>query len=108
MTEICRLGDLAATGAREIVLTRDGARFPVFVVQCGDLVLGYVNSCPHARLPLNWKQDAFFDISRGFLLCANHGAHFDVLTGLCTRGPCKGKSLVPFAVRLDGEAVVAV
>ncbi|MSO72774.1 MAG: Rieske (2Fe-2S) protein [Rhodospirillaceae bacterium] len=104
---LCRLTDLDATGAREIVLDRDGARFPVFVVRVGAEIRGYVNSCPHARLPLNWKEDAFFDAMRSHLVCANHGARFDILTGKCLRGPCKGQSLVQFPVRVKGERIVA-
>ncbi len=103
---LCRLSDLDATGAKEIVLDRNGARFPVFVVKSGTAVLGYVNSCPHARLPLNLKEDSFFDMSGSFLLCTNHGAHFDAASGRCLRGPCKGKALTPFPVRVDGESVV--
>ena len=104
---LCRLSDLDATGAKEIVLDKDGARLPVFVVKYGPRILGYVNSCPHARLPLNWREDVFLDISGTYLFCANHGAHFDVDTGKCIRGPCKGQSLTPFPVRLDGDAILA-
>ncbi len=103
---LCQLADLDATGAKEIVLDNNGARFPVFVVKAGDGIIGYVNSCPHVRLPLNWKEDGFLDISGTFIFCANHGAHFDVRTGLCLRGPCKGQSLVPYPVRIEGEAIV--
>lgn len=104
---LCRLQDLEATGAKEIVFDKDGARFPVFVVKFGAHLLGYVNSCPHARLPLNWKDDTFLDLSRSYLFCANHGAHFDVMTGRCLRGPCKGQSLTAFPVRCDGDVIVA-
>ncbi len=104
---LCRLQDLDTTGAKEIVLERDGARVPVFVVQYGPHVLGYMNSCPHARLPLNWREDAFLDMSGTYLFCANHGAHFDVATGKCIRGPCKGQSLTPFPVSVDGDTIVA-
>jgi nitrite reductase/ring-hydroxylating ferredoxin subunit len=103
---LCQLKDLDATGAKEIVLDQDGARVPVFVVKFGDHVLGYVNSCPHVRLPLNWKEDSFFDISRTYLFCANHGAHFDVMSGICLRGPCKGQSLKPYPVRIDGDQII--
>jgi nitrite reductase/ring-hydroxylating ferredoxin subunit len=103
---LCRLADLDATGAKEIVLSKDGGRYPVFVARVGDRIVGYENACPHARLPLNFKDDAFFDISRTFLFCANHGAHFDALTGACLRGPCKGQSLKPYPVRLDGDWIV--
>jgi nitrite reductase/ring-hydroxylating ferredoxin subunit len=101
---LCSLADLDATGAKEIVLDDGGVRLPVFVVRHGDAVLGYVNSCPHARLPLNWRDDVFFDVTRSYLLCANHGAHFDIDSGDCIRGPCKGKSLTRYPVRVvDGE-----
>ena len=105
--ELCRLSDLDATGAKEVVLTRDSGRFPVFVIRHAGRILGYENSCPHARLPLNWTDDRFFDISGTYLFCANHGAVFDPLTGLCTRGPCKGQSLKSFPVRVAGEVVIA-
>jgi nitrite reductase/ring-hydroxylating ferredoxin subunit len=105
---LCRLSDLDATGAKEIVLNKDGARVPVFVVKFGERVLGYVNSCPHVRLPLNWKEDSFLDVSGTYLFCANHGAHFDVVTGACLRGPCKGQSLTTYPVRVDGDTIVAL
>jgi nitrite reductase/ring-hydroxylating ferredoxin subunit len=104
---LCRLSDLDATGAKEIILDDAGVRLAVFVVNVGGRILGYVNSCPHVRLPLNWKEDSFFDISRSFLFCANHGAHFDAMTGLCIRGPCKGQSLRPFPVRVEGENILS-
>ena len=104
---LCRRADLDATGAKEIVLDQDGARLPVFVLKFGDRILGYVNSCPHARLPLNFKDDTFFDISRTFLFCANHGAHLDVVSGKCIRRPCKGQSLTPFPIRIEGDIIFA-
>ena len=104
---LCRLADLAATGAKEIILDKAGARLPVFVVKYGADVLGYVNSCPHARLPLNWREDIFFDLSRTYLFCANHGATFEVKTGRCLRGPCKGLALTRYPVRLVGDTILS-
>ena len=104
---LCRLDDLDATGAKEIVLNKDGARVPGFVLKYREHILGYVNSCPHVRLPLNWAPDVFLDISGTYLFCANHGATFDVMTGLCKRGPCRGQSLTPFPVRVEGDEIVA-
>ncbi len=104
---LCTLKDLDVTGAKEIVLERDGGRFPVFVVRFADQIMGYVNSCPHARLPLNWREDAFFDVTGTFLFCTSHGAQFDPVTGNCIRGPCKGQRLIPFAIRIDGETIIS-
>jgi nitrite reductase/ring-hydroxylating ferredoxin subunit len=106
-TRLCSLDDLDATGAKEVVLNDAGVRFPVFVIKWQGGLRGYVNSCPHVRLPLNWREDIFFDISGSYLFCANHGAHFDAGTGACLRGPCKGKSLTPFRVRVEGADIVA-
>lgn len=103
---LCRLDELDATSAREIVLNKDGARVSVFVLKYRGHILGYVNSCPHVRLPLNWTADVFLDVSRTYLFCANHGAHFDVMSGLCIRGPCKGQSLTPYPVRVEDDSIV--
>lgn len=109
MTEqvLCRLSDLDATGTKEIVLDRDGGRYPVFVIRYADRILGYENSCQHVRLPLNWKDDIFFDISGTRLFCANNGAIFEPATGLCTRGPCTGQRLKSFPVRVVGENIIS-
>ena len=103
---LCTLADLEATGAKEIVLVKGGARYPVVVVRQGEVVRGYENICPHARLPLNVEADAFYDVSRTVLVCVNHGAHFDPLTGICVRGPCKGMGLRVFPVTVEGHNVV--
>jgi nitrite reductase/ring-hydroxylating ferredoxin subunit len=103
---LCRLADLQATGAKEIIRDVKGERLSVFVVRHGGQVLAYVNSCPHARLPLNWREDRFFDVTGQYLLCANHSAYFDIATGQCVRGPCKGKALTEYPVAIDGDHVV--
>lgn len=103
---LCALSDLAATGAKEITLLKDGAPYPIFVVRDQAGVRAFENSCPHARLPLNAAADVFFDIARTVLVCFNHGAHFDSGTGVCVRGPCKGERLRAFPVTTDGESVL--
>ncbi len=35
------------------------------------------------------------------------GVNFDVATGKCIRGPCKGQSLTPFPVVIEGDAILA-
>lgn len=107
MIVLCRLADLEATGAKEVIVENAGMRHPIFVVRHDRGVTAYFNACPHARLPLNNEPDAFFDFSRSFLVCVNHGAHFDAVTGRCLRGPCKGESLRRFLVRIDGEIVLS-
>lgn len=105
-TFLCRLEDLDVTGGKDVIINDSGVRIALLVVRWQGTVHGYVNSCPHARLPLNWKEDSFFDLSRNYLLCANHGAFFDVATGSCVRGPCKGQSLRRVPIRIDGDVIM--
>lgn len=104
MTILCALSDIPDPGAREFRV--DGGR--VFVVRRGDEVFGYVNSCPHVGAPLNMDDDKFLDLFQTSILCANHFALFDIDSGLCTRGPCVGRSLAPFPVEVRDGAVVRV
>ena len=41
-----------------------------------------------------------------FILCSSHGALFRLGDGLCVAGPCAGRSLKPWPVRVDGDTVV--
>jgi nitrite reductase/ring-hydroxylating ferredoxin subunit len=104
---LCTLADLEATGAKEVILTNGDQRLSVVVVTFQGQVYAYVNSCPHARLPLNWRDDQFFDPTGQYLFCANHAASFDVATGQCVRGPGKGKALNPYPIRVADGAVYA-
>jgi nitrite reductase/ring-hydroxylating ferredoxin subunit len=108
MILLCRLADLEATGAKEIIVEDAGVRRAVFVVRHTGGVSAYVNACPHAGLPLNSAPDVFLDFSGSFLFCANHGAHFEPAGGKCLRGPCKGESLKSFPIRVeDGKIFCA-
>eukprot|EP00466_Bigelowiella_natans_P014828 jgi/Bigna1/126113/aug1.2_g821 len=79
---------------------------PLIVARKGAVAYGYINKCPHARLPLEWFPDRFMSEDNEFLQCSSHGALFEVETGLCVGGPCVGKSLMrlPLTVN-DGEEV---
>ena len=106
MSVLCRLADLEATGAKEVMVDDAGIRHRAFVVHHISGIAAYFNACPHARLPLNNDPDVFFDFSRSFLFCVNHGAHFDAASGKCLRGPCKGQALRRLAVRVEGDRVI--
>ncbi len=68
---------------------------------------GYVNACPHEGKWLNIGSGEFFTRDRAFLRCGRHGARFEIETGLCVEGCCKGKSLERIAVDVvDGEVCV--
>ncbi|MEM8682078.1 MAG: Rieske (2Fe-2S) protein [Pseudomonadota bacterium] len=81
--------------------------FKGFVVRRGDQVYAYQNFCVHAGHPLNWSENRFLTPNKDAIICASHGAMFEIDSGLCVAGPCLGKSLRPVAVEVtDGEVFV--
>lgn len=82
-----------------------GGRF--FAVRKNGLYYAYRNNCPHAGAPLNWNINRFLTYDNEFLLCSLHGAMFEIETGYCVDGPCKGDRLaaVPFEI-VDGKIVI--
>jgi nitrite reductase/ring-hydroxylating ferredoxin subunit len=42
-----------------------------------------------------WRKDEYLNAARDRIVCAAHGAQFDIATGVCTLGPCLGQRLEP-------------
>jgi nitrite reductase/ring-hydroxylating ferredoxin subunit len=102
---LCRLDDIPDGEAKGFVLD-DGRE--IFVVRAGGRVYGYVNSCPHQGTPLDWTPDRFISEDSGLILCATHGAQFEIADGHCVAGPCAGDRLKPVAVALDAQSRVVL
>ena len=107
-TELCKLEELEPDAGKELVINNgddDGALWPfhMFVVRRGNSVWGYVNTCPHRHIPLNYFPDRFVSADKQFILCSNHGALFNFDDGNCIAGPCVGEVLqqVPITIRDD-------
>ena len=98
-TFICNMEDLDNPGARGFTFGNGSSAFKFFIVRQGDEAFAYVNECPHAFLPLNRITTKFLTLNEEKILCAAHAAIFQIEDGLCTGGPCAGKSLL--ALPLD-------
>tara|TARA_B100000530_G_scaffold305795_1_gene229467 strand:- start:1 stop:387 length:387 start_codon:yes stop_codon:yes gene_type:complete len=97
-TVLCALLDIENPGSKGF---RVGRREKLFVVRKDDAVFAYMNLCPHQGTTLDWKPDAFLTIEKDFILCATHGAFFEIENGLCVAGPCLGRSLAPIDIRVE-------
>jgi len=110
MTEIAvgALDEIEDPGCREFSIGDGDWPFKGFVVRRGDAVFAYQNSCAHLGHPLNWMPDRFLTKDLTAIMCASHGALYEIDTGLCFAGPCLGKELikVELAVR-DGVVYVS-
>ena len=107
-TPLCALADLADPGSRGFMFRQGDQLFLGFVTRAGGEVTGWVDYCPHAGMPLAVVPNRYLTRDGNFILCASHGALFQPDTGLCVGGPCGGKFLTPWPVRIeDGRVVTA-
>jgi nitrite reductase/ring-hydroxylating ferredoxin subunit len=91
---LCPLAEIPDPGSRGFEIE---GRF-LFLVRRGNVLAGYVNSCPHTGGPLDWVEGRFLDFEQRHILCATHGAIFRIEDGHCLAGTCAGKALTKVAV----------
>lgn len=105
---LCKLDDIEDGQGKGFSFGAGADTREIFVVREGDSVFGYVNSCPHLGTPLNWDGDTFISADSGLILCATHGALFEIEDGACVSGPCEGQSLEAALVIVDAEGRVVL
>jgi nitrite reductase/ring-hydroxylating ferredoxin subunit len=102
-----RLDEIDDPGCREFAIGDGDWPFRGFVVRNGDDLYAYQNFCVHVGHPLNWSPDRFLTKDKSAIICASHGATYEIETGYCFTGPGSGRTLrkVDVAVR-DGIVYV--
>lgn len=104
---VCRFDELGDPDSREF--RYDGEIGRGFVVRRGANVVAYQNYCMHVGHALNWKPHKFLTGDGKHIICAAHGAMYEIDNGLCVAGPCPGKKLRPLPLEVrDGVVVVLV
>lgn len=104
---IGRLDEIEDPGCREFTIGEGDWPFRGFVVRRGGQVYAYKNLCSHVGHPLNWLPDDFLTRERDAIVCASHGAVYEIETGACRGGPCRGKALNRVAAEVvDGTVWV--
>ncbi|WP_202844517.1 Rieske (2Fe-2S) protein [Luteimonas saliphila] len=94
-------------GFAEVEAAIDGDAESLLLYREGVQVRAWLNICPHAGRRLDWSPGQFLKTKNGLLVCAAHGASFELVRGECVAGPCRGEALraVPVMVR-DGDVLV--
>jgi len=103
---LCSLAELDETGSRGFTAGPGDWPLRGFIVRTANGIAAYVNTCPHAGHPLNFRPNKFLTPDRNLIMCASHGALFARDNGLCIAGPCPGQSLTPVPIELLGEYVL--
>lgn len=95
---LCSIDDLVPGEARAFSV----AGRSLFAVNYWGQIYAYLNYCPHQGQELNLMPDQFLDSSGELIECAQHGAQFNIETGICINGPCQGAALLPVVVEQRG------
>ncbi|MGI8560493.1 MAG: Rieske (2Fe-2S) protein [Luteimonas sp.] len=86
----------------------DGEAESLILHRQGGEIRAWLNICPHAGRRLDWAPGKFLKSTDGLLVCAVHGASFELGRGECVAGPCRGEVLRAVAVELrDGKVLMA-
>ncbi|WP_396615721.1 Rieske (2Fe-2S) protein [Lysobacter soli] len=102
---LVRLERLPDGAFAEVEAVVDGDAESLIVYRDGDHVRAWLNICPHAGRRLDWAPGQFLKSKDGHLVCAAHGASFELTGGECVAGPCRGESLRAVGVTVRDGAV---
>ena len=89
-----------AVESRTVVIGRD--QESIIVHRDGNVLRAWRNRCPHQGRSLDYVPGRFL-LDRGRLVCAAHGACFELEEGRCVAGPCLGDRLQPVTLEHLGE-----
>ena len=95
-------------GFAEVEALLEGDAESLILHRQGQSVRAWLNVCPHAGRRLDWAPGKFLKSREGHLVCAVHGATFELARGDCIAGPCRGDALRAVAVEVvEGEVRLA-
>ena len=102
---VATMDEISDPGSKGLSLDMNGTTLDVFIVKKDSQLSVYKNTCPHTQGPLDWTPDQFLDLDNEYIMCANHGALFEIKTGLCVYGPCKKQSLIAVAFTVKNNQI---
>lgn len=107
-TSLGPLSQIDNNSAREFVFGKGRSAFSMFVVRRDPDLFGYLNICPHASLPLNYREGEFLNAAGDRIRCTMHFAEFRIEDGFGTAGAAENCWLDPVPVICrEGELFIA-
>ena len=105
---IGRVGELSHGTSKKFALRCHGAVLEAMLINYEDRLFAYVNRCRHISLSLDWVDNQFFTEDKRYLICANHGATYEPVSGECIWGPCFGEFLERVPLEIEEEKIFAL
>lgn len=107
-TFICHLDELADPGSHGFCIETDRGQQEIMIIRRNSRVYGYINSCPHTGVCLDWQPGQFLNANDTLIICSMHGAEFRIEDGYCIGGPCAGDSLTSVSLQRRGDAIFLI
>lgn len=103
-TFLCNVSDIDIGSVKEFEFGESvKTKFRMFVYRDKNECLAYINRCPHFNVPLNMHCGEMFTSDGSQFQCCHHYATFDKKSGICTDGPCEGRSLTKIHLDRAGD-----
>jgi nitrite reductase/ring-hydroxylating ferredoxin subunit len=80
-------------GSLKFEIPRQDRLTEAFVIRKNGTFHAYLNLCRHWTVGLDLDDNDFFSEDKEWLVCKNHGALYQPVTGECASGPCGGAAL---------------
>ena len=93
LLKIVAVKDLKEGKSFKFDIPRKDRKTEAFIVKSNSQYYAYLNLCRHWTVGLDFDDNDFFSEDKEFLICKNHGALYEVSTGICQGGPCGGAAL---------------
>ena len=104
---LCETNEIQDPGSRGFEIEQNGENINLFVVHKDGEFFGFINSCPHTGVNLDWQENQFLDLESTFIQCSTHDALFEISSGECISGPCIGDALSPVILTITNNTLFA-
>jgi nitrite reductase/ring-hydroxylating ferredoxin subunit len=104
-TDLIALDKIKPHSALVLDFAQGDARFSLLLTRTDHDVSAFENVCPHARSPLERPDGRVVVHQKKFIVCAAHGASFQMDTGRCVAGPGLGTALHRVPIVIVGSQV---
>ena len=93
LLKIAATQDIREGQSVKFEIARKDRKTEAFVIKKNGKYYSYLNLCRHWSVGLDFDDNDFFSEDKAWLVCKNHGAIYEPVTGICEGGPCGGAAL---------------
>jgi nitrite reductase/ring-hydroxylating ferredoxin subunit len=105
LLKITSAGELREGGSKKFEIKRPDRITEAFLIKKNGQYFAYLNLCRHWMVGLDFDDNEFYSEDKQWLVCKNHGALYNPVSGQCESGPCGGVSLYRVPI-LEKEGMI--